>query len=334
MFRLSLKSLALFFHQIGVMIAAGVPLVRTLKTMARTCRGRLQRIATRLVEAIEQGEDLTTAMAREGSAFPRMSLTLVEVGERTGNLESCCEGISAYYQRMRQIVRRFIGRITPPLLQYLAAVAILGGVKWIAQSFISGSPLAASSGFYDTPAGILILGWGAIPMLLVVYMLVTRLIGGARVVHEVILHLPVLSKLMRHFSLGRFYWAMSFGWRAGMGVIECVQLGLRASGNAAFEARSERVLPVLEEGVRLGEALSLSGLIPTMDMEMIAVGEESGNLDDTFARLADQHFEDGDLAAEIFAKFLSMFVWAVVAVFIIINIFKFASMYVGGLTGK
>lgn len=333
MFRLSMKSLALFFHQIGVMIEAGVPLVRTLKTMQRSFRGRLQGISVRLAVRVEQGGGLVEAMRREGSAFPNMALNLVEVGERTGNLEGCCRGISEYYEKMRHILRRFISQITPPVLQYLAAVLVAGGVKWIAQSFIPNSAMAASSGFFGSWAGILIAGWGVIPLIVIVYMLLTRLFGGARIVHEVILHLPVLSKMMRHFSLGRFYWAMAFGWRAGMGVLECVELGLRASGNAAFRARTTRVLPALEEGVRLSEALSLAGLIPVIDMEMISVAEESGSLDDTFARLADQHFADGDLTSEIFAKFLSMFVWACVAAYIIVLIFRYASMYAARLSG-
>ena len=332
MFRLSLKALHLFFYQLGTMLSAGLPVRRALATLEKATSGRLRGICARIGGELEQGESLAGALTSQASAFPRMARNLVAAGERSGALDETCSALAAYFEMMRGIIRKFTGKIALPVLQFLAAVAILALVKWIAQSFIPKSGLAAQTGFLDSPAGILLCGWGLLPLAVVLYLVITRVLGGARIMHEILLRAPVLNKLMLHFALGRFFWALSFCMNAGMGAVEALAVSAKASGNAAFEDRAQRALELVREGNSMREALAALNLLSVVDLEMVAVAEESGSSIESFQRLSRHHFEAAEFASGMFARVMAGAIWLVVVIFIIVQIFRFASMYISGLT--
>ncbi len=328
MFRLSTKALILFCHQLGVMTEAGVPLRRALATLRRVSRGSLRRVTGAISDDLAAGRTFTEAIDRCGRAFPVLARNLVLVGERTGNLEEVLKGLSEYYELQQRIIRRMLSKMILPLLQYVFAIAVLAAVAWIRQSLLDQPP----KGFLGSPLGILAVGWGLLPGGWLAYLLVTRVLGGARPVHEFLLRIPVLRRVMRSFAIGRFSWCMALCMDSAVSVRDALALSLRATGNRAFAARERAISGKVASGGTLSEALAETRLFPLEFIEIVAVGEESGKLSESFRRQADNHFEDAGASATALAMVAAGALWVLVAAFIVYQIFLMFSQYLQALS--
>ncbi|HRU06502.1 MAG TPA: type II secretion system F family protein [Candidatus Brocadiia bacterium] len=330
MFRLSYRNLAYFFQQLAVMLEAGVPLRRAFATMQKTSRGRLRRLVGRMAPRLDQGESLFTIMAGEGSAFPPLALNLVKAGEAAGGLDTLLAALGGFYEETRQLRRQVMSNLAPSILQYALAVAVLAGAAWLRGTLGAGG---GGADFWSGAGGILLVGWGGPIVALAGFMLLGRLVGGARAIHEILLRLPPVSMLMRALALNRFCSVMALCYGSSLAVVEAAAYSLDGTGNAAFSARKPRVLEHLRQGGRISEALAATRLFPVDLIEIVEVGEETGKLDENLRRRAEQYMEDARLAAKALTVALEWLVWIAVAGFIIMNIFAMVQGYMGALSG-
>ena len=330
MFRLSYKSLAYFFRQLAVMLQAGVPLRRAFATLQKTSRGRLRQLVGRMAPRLDQGEPLFAIMAGQGGAFPTLSLNLVKAGEATGGLDTLLDALAGFYEETRQLRRQVIGNLAPSIIQYVLAVAVVAGAAWLRGALGAGG---GGGNFWGGAGGILLLGWGGPVAVLAGFMLLARLVGGARAIHEVLLRLPPISVLMRALALNRFCSVMALCYGSGLGVVEATAYSLDGTGNAAFAARKPRVLEHLRQGGRISEALAATRLFPVDLIEIVEIGEETGKLDENLQRRGVQYMDDVRLAAKGLTVALEWLVWLAVAGFIIMNIFAMAQQYIGAMSG-
>lgn len=327
MFRLSLKSLILFCHQLGVMTSAGVPLRRALATLQRLGRGRLRRVTRDIADDIGAGHTFAQAIERRGRAFPALARNLVVVGEATGNLDDVLKQLADYYEMQRSILKQMLSKMILPIIQYLAAIGVLAIVAWIRQTFMNQPP----AGFFGSPTGILVVGWGVVPGVWVGYLVVTRTLGGARPVHEILLQIPLLRRAMRSFAVGRFAWCMALCVESAVRIVDALRLSLKATGNQAFAARERAIVDRVKGGATVAGSLAETRLFPVEFIEIASVGEESGKLSESFRHQAKLYFEDARASASALATLASGLVWVLIAGFIIYQIFLMAGAYLRAL---
>lgn len=327
MFRLTLKSLSLFFRQMGTMLEAGVPVRRALSTVRRVARGRVRRIADEIAEDLAAGRALAESIERRGAAFPPLARQLVHVGERAGALEPVFLSLADFFELLRSLYRRVLAKMALPLIQFYLAVGIVALVAWIRGSFIAQTEASGAALAGGAPLRILAFGWGLPPAIFFAYFFFTRTLGGARIVHEAVLRLPVLNRLARAFAVARFSWCMSLCSDAGMNVLDSLAMSLDATGNAAFAGRKGRAAARISAGGRISEALAETELFRPEYLEIVSVGEESGKLSETFRHQAGQHFEDAKMGANALGMAVAGLVWVAVAGFIVFQIFSMAAGY-------
>ena len=326
--RLSLKRLALFSRQLGNMVGAGIPLRRALGTLRKTARGRVGRTIERIADDVSQGHSFSDAVNARGNDFPPLMQSLIHVGEETGSLDIVLDRLADYYEMQRNLMRRLVGRLILPCLQYLAAVLVVALATMVASMLpTGGNPFGVGL----PPYAILALGWGLVPAAWLVYLFFTRYLGGARPIHELALRLPIVGHLMRTFAVGRFSWCMSLCTNSGMGVFDAAGMSLAATANAAFAGRSARVQQDLRGGCTLYEALTHAELFPVEFLEIVDVAEQSGSLTDSLERASRQYFEDAERGAQAMASAVGWLIWVLIAIFIIIMIFRVASGVFGGM---
>lgn len=328
MFRLSLKSLSLFFRQMGSMLEAGVPVRRALDTIRRVGRGRLRKVTVEVAEDIGGGHTLAESLQRRGAAFPPLACNLVRVGEQAGALEPVFISLADFFELLRALYRRVLGKMALPLIQFYLAIGVLALVAWIRSTFLQvGAEGMATLRTGWSPTRILVVGWGLPPFVFFAYYFFTRTLGGARVFHEVVLRLPVLNRLARAFAVARFSWCMAICTEAGMGALDSLDMSLEATGNAVFAGRKGRALARISSGGRMSEALADMGLFSPEYLEIVSVAEEAGKQSESFRHQAGVHFENAKMGANALGMALAGLVWVAVAVFIIIQIFTFAQQY-------
>jgi type IV pilus assembly protein PilC len=329
-FRLGLKNLAGFSRQLGTMLDAGLSIRRALAVAEKGARQPIKGICQRLGAAIEQGDSLSQALEREGRAFPTLYVRVVRMGEAVGRLDKVLKRLAEYYDFIRTIWMRMLSSLVYPIMEYFAAVAILSGATYILDMVDTAKmvprPIPGFSGGMLFAAGIFLF---AAPI--VAYFVATRLFGGLRATHEMMIRIPVVGNVMRALALARFSWSMELMTDAGVNIFNALQWSMDATTNGAFEGRTPAIIQSVKDGVPLSESLRASGLFPHEYVEMMHVGEESGSMPDMFKRLAQNYFEQAERALHALTTVLGWCIWICVAAVIIFFIFRFFSMYLGNI---
>jgi len=331
--RLGRKNLIWLCHQLGTMLRAGLPIRRALDVLIKgTSDLGTRRMLREVAADIEQGCSLHDAFERRKGVFTPLFLNLVKAGEESGTLDEVTAELRRYYEMLRGLVRLFWGRILFPVFEYVIAIAVVAGVFYIIGSFIADDESAVAKAKL-----ILFLGYGAPIGLVVLYFLLTRYLGGLRIVHEFLLKIPVIGKVFESLALARFSWALKVMTQAAVPVTEGIPQALAATGNGAFAGRARSIVERLMDGCTLREALEGSRLFPRQYLEIMSVAEESGSLEDTLERLAKNSFESAEFALKALAVAVAWLVWLGVAAVIVTFIFiLFRKFYLGpmrSLTG-
>ena len=317
MFRLGLKTLAAFCHQMGTMLEAGLPIRRALSITERGKRAGQKQMYGRIGKCIDDGDLLSEALEKEGRAFPVLFRRLIKIGETAGGLDRIFKGLGDYFAFLRSVWGRLLSGMVWPVFEYWAMVFVLALV-----SYIGAMTGGLNLGF--TPAQALIAGTLVFFAPIVLYFAFTRLVGGTRMVHEIILKIPVFGGISRTMALARFSWAMEIMTSAGVRILDAITWSLEATANGAFEAKGPAIVQQLKDGAPFHECLERSGLFPIEYIEMVHVAQESGSMPDIFARLARNYFEKMEVALKVLARVMGIVIWIVVACIIIFFIFRIA----------
>lgn len=301
---------------------AGVPITRALEILGKNARGVDRQIIRGLAREIENGASLTTAMEAQGRAFPALYRNLVMAGEVSGGLEEVFLQLADYYDLVRQMWRRLISGLLYPVIEYIMLIGALTFITYIVEMFVNHNP---------NPEGpalrVLLIGIAIFCVPIVVYLILTRMLGGRRVVHEILNRVPILGMVMRSLALWRFCWCMHMMTNAGVAVLDAVVLSAQATANGAYAAQGPKIAAELRQGVPMYAALERTGLFPNDVIEMVHVGEESGEAPDMFRRMAVVFQERVTAALAFLSTAFGWFIWMIVAGVIIFYIIRFAMQY-------
>lgn len=307
---------------LSTMLESGVPVRRTLRVAARQAGSRsLRRALSDAADRVERGDSLSEALGAQNT-FPPLFLHLVEAGEASGHLERVFGELRDYHEFQRQMWSTFFSRLLMPALQYVAAVFVLSLARYIIGMFsdAGGTAMAIRTAVF---------GYG-IPLALVgLYFLLTRALSGARVVHEILLKVPLVNRIVRSLALARFSLVMHMMLNAGITVDEAIDRAARATANGAFVARSTIIGEAIRNGAGLTEALEKTGLFPRDYREVLEVGEEGGKTAEKFEWLSNEHQKRSQRYISAAVTTLGYVIWGVVALFIIYFIFQFFTRYIG-----
>ncbi len=325
--RIGFKQLSLFLHQMGTLLDAGVPVKRTFTTLEDTTQpARLREAVGRIRAQVEAGNHLAEAFELEKDLFPPLVRSMVDVGERTGNLSAMVQDLSEYYEWRSRLFRTTITALIWPATMFVGALVVLAGLVYIFEGLLN-IELTWAKRLLK-----LVIGGGT--GLIVLGLVARRFLVGRKVTDLILIEFPVFGKLLRKFVIARFTWALSLMTRAAVSLPEAITRSAEATNNQVF---CERVLPAADEvaeGTSLTESLGATGFFDRQFLSIIKVGEDSGNLDETLKRLSLNHLEDAQFAGELLAKFLGWGIYAAVAGFLIYLIFTvFSRVYLGAMQG-
>ena len=336
--QLPMAQLALACRSLSTMLEAGVPAFRAFELTAENSADRqLRRAMDQIVSDLKQGCDVTTAMRNQPDVFPDLFRNMVEVGDQTGKLPEVLHSLADHYDNNLRLKRDFVGEMTLPVLQFFAAVTIVGGLIWILGliSDLKGgsrdepAPDILGWGLQGTPGAITwFMGWGiAVAAVLIVYLALQRFLPGLRVFHQVLLYLPLIGKCMRSFALARFSWAYHLTQNAGLPVDQSLNMSLNATGNAYYQSAAPAMIADLMRGETVTETFRRSGLFPKDYLQMVHVGETTGTVPEILHRLSPQFEDQARRGLKLMATAATSLTWGLVACFIVIMVFRIAAWY-------
>jgi type IV pilus assembly protein PilC len=336
--RIPLSSLIELCRALRHNLGAGLRLVDVFRQQAKRGPAQVRPVAERITQELERGGDLEGALEREKAAFPPLFLGLASVAEQTGNLPEVFRELEQYYALQQRLRRQFLAQSAWPLLQFLAAIFVVAGMILVLGILAeSRGPVGPMDKPWD-PLGLGLLGprgalvflglvFGTLASLVALYFVLTRALRQQPRVDAFLLRLPVIGPCLRALALTRFCLALRLTLETGMSITKALRLSLRAAGNAAFAESYPIVKEHLDKGEELTVALAATGLFPEDFRNILANAEEGGRTTDVLEHQTQYYQEEASRRLTILTIAASWAVWLMVAVLIIVVIFRIVLSY-------
>jgi type IV pilus assembly protein PilC len=334
--RIRLKPLAQLCRRLATATRAGLEDRRIWQSESER-GGRAQRAAVAQVsDALARGDSIGDAIARTGGYFPVMFRQIVALGDATGTLDRVYRRLAEHYEHMLAARRTMTSALAWPMIQLGIAAAVIGIVIWISSALglknIDGKPLdmfgLGLTGTVGLMIYVLILTFFAIAVLLLVEAN-RRGWLWTRSLQRGVLRLPAIGGALQTLALARFTWALQLILDTSMDLRKALPLALDSTGNDFYKRLGPRVAQNIGRGMTLHVALAETGGFPRDLLDAIAVGEQSGMLQETMERQAKEYQERSASAISILAQFFGYIVWALVAALIVVLIFRVFGSYIG-----
>ena len=312
------KKLTNFTRQLSTLQDAGLPLLRSLQILETQQRpGLLKSIIGNVCEDVEAGTTLSDAMARQPKAFDRLYCKMVNAGEIGGVLDVILQRLADFMEKAQRLRRRVIGAMIYPVVVILIATVIVTGIMifvipkfqeifddfevelpaltiwlvdasmWMAGRLYPGQVI---------PGAIWILG---APFLIWIFFWLIRKTGPGRAATDIVrLKIPVAGGLMKKTAIARFTRTLGTLISAGVPILEAIMITRDTSGNYVFERALTRVHDSIREGETFAGPLRESKVCDAIVVNMIDVGEETGDLDTMLMKIADNYDEEVDVAVQ------------------------------------
>jgi type II secretory pathway component PulF len=308
------------YHNLSVMLDAGVPITRALQSASKT--GRYGRLFKTIEAQVALGNSLSDVIRQFPRQFDKLDQTLFHVGEQTGQLAEMLETLSQWYafrQRLRRVIRT--GLVLP--IAMIHALAFLAPVVPFALGGFEGSVYI--HGFLSIIAIFYI---PALMGLAIIYR--TPKHGPLRWMLDVfVMRVPLLGSAIRELELSRYSKIFSITYKAGVPITRCVEMATDAVGNQVMRRRLSGAADKVAQGDEMSAGFSRS--LPGEFICVWEVGEESGELDESARRLGNMHADNAEIRFTLIAQWTPRIIYGIVACVMIYYIFKGYSRIYGDL---
>jgi MSHA biogenesis protein MshG len=305
---LNINDLILFSRQMYSLTKAGVPLSRAISSLADSSRNlALKQALVGITRKLESGQPLSQAMAQYNKIFPLLLLSIVNVGETTGSLEQAFLQISHYLEREKDTENRIKTALRYPGMVIAAiSVALVIVNIYVIPAFKGmfdkmGAQLPWQTRLLMSISEFTVNYW---PHLLVALVAAALLFAkylenpeGLKQWHWLLLKIPAVGSIVERATMERFSRAFAMILTAGVPLIQGIAIVSKAVGNEYIGAKLHKMRIGIEKGDSISRMAKSIGLFPALVIQMIMVGEESGNIAEMLHEVAD--FYEGEIDAEL-----------------------------------
>lgn len=314
--RVSLKDMVVFSRQFAAMVSAGVAMLRTLIIIVEQCKNRKMKATLEDVRrSVESGTSLSDALARNPAVFDKLYVSMVRAGEAGGILAEVLKRLADFLESRQKLNAKVRSAMVYPTAVLLVSIIVF----WAMLTFI----LPIFQGLFRNVGGELP-AYTQFLIALSEYMrspymflfLISLGVGGWLLrryqktevgrlhIDSIILTLPLFGDLIRKVAIARF--SRTFGTliRAGVPMLTALDVVKDTAGNAVIAKSVERVYNEVRQGGTLSKPMSKMSIFPPMVTQMVAVGEETGKLDDMLSKIADFYDMEVENAVEALTSML------------------------------
>ncbi len=322
------KDIVLFTRQLATMMKAGVPLLQSFDIVAKgSSNPAVTRLLIDIKTEIETGSNLNAAFRKHPLLFDPLYCNLVQAGEQAGILESLLDRLATYKEKTLALKKKIKGAMGYPI----AVLSVAFIVTAIIMIFVVPQFKAVFSSFgADLPGPTLVLI--AISEFFVGYWYVMLIsVGGAFfsffyflkrslamqiLMDKLVLKLPVFGDLLIKAVIARWTRTLATMFAAGVPLVESLDSVAGASGNYVYKMATKQIQTEISTGNTLVTAMQNANVFPSMVLQMVAIGEESGALDSMLSKVADFFEAEVDEAVENITALMEPLIMAVLGVVI------------------
>lgn len=301
------KEIVQFTRQLSTLQDAGLPILRSLRILEQQQKpGMLRLILRNVADDIEGGSTLSEAMARQPKAFDRLYCNMVAAGESGGVLDVILQRLADFMEKAQRLKRKVIGAMIYPSVVISFAVLIVAGImvavvpkfKEIFKDFGTELPsmtlmlMGVSEWFVSgTPPGWVLLLFSPLGFFLLMKLL-KQSQSGRYFVDALKLKIPILGTILAKSSVARFTRTLGTLLAAGVPILEAINITKDTSGNEVYARALASVHDEIREGESFANPLRAAKICDSIVVNMIDVGEETGDLDKMLMKIADNYDEE------------------------------------------
>ena len=324
-----------FTRQIAVLLDAGLPLIRGLKTISKQRRFEKMRVMLDdIIDMIQSGKTFSGALAHYPDSFSSVYINVVKSGETGGALDEVLKRLSDYLERNFRLTQRIKAALIYPCLVLVVSIIILGFiVAFVIPRFMElfqntgiALPLLTRGllGFSNFLLERWYLLFGIIALVFISYKLLLRNYTIRYFNDKIILNIPVFGLLIQKITASRFARTLATLLEGGVPILRALELTKQISGNEVVAKAINSVYDSVREGGFISKVLEGNEVFPQLMVNMIAVGEESGSLDKMLSKVADTYDEEIEITAGTLTSLLEpllVIVMGVVVGVIVLSMF-------------
>ncbi|MBP7914906.1 MAG: type II secretion system F family protein [Vitreoscilla sp.] len=300
------KDIAVFTRQLATMMKAGVPLLQAFDIVGRgSPNPRLTRLLMDIRSDVETGTNLASAFRRHPQYFDALYCNLVEAGEAGGILEELLSRLAMYQEKTIAIKQKVKSAMIYPVSVLVVAFVV---VTVIMIFVIPAFKDVFSSFGAEMPAPTLLVMAMSDAFVTYWWLIFGVIFGGGYTfmqawrrsekmqfaMDRLLLRLPIFGELIRKSIIARWTRTLSTMFAAGVPLVEALDSVGGTAGNSVYSQATEQIQRDVATGTALTTSMTASGVFPNMVLQMAAIGEESGALDDMLSRAADFYEEEVD----------------------------------------
>jgi type IV pilus assembly protein PilC len=326
--KITTQDIAIFSRQLATMMQAGIPLVQAFDIVATGHENPgMQKLLNAIKLDIEGGTTLAEALAKHPLYFDDLFVNLVNSGEQSGALETLLDKIATYKEKTEAIKKKIKKALTYPaavlavafIVTAVLLVFVIPQFESLFQGFGADLPaftkmVVGLSQFVRDNGVFIVVGLVAAVSIFTYFKKRSRRFN--HFLDRALLKLPVLGEILRKAAIARFTRTLSTMFAAGVPLVEALESVAGATGNIVFQVATLEIRTEVATGQRLQRAMEATELFPNMVIQMIAVGEESGSLDEMCAKVADFYERDVDDAVDNLSSLLEPMIMAILGVLV------------------
>jgi type IV pilus assembly protein PilC len=329
--KIPLKELSVMCRQFSAMLNAGISVVKCLDVLCQqTSNAKVKNILEAVMQDVRKGFSLHQAMSNQGQAFPFYLVSSIESGEESGTLDSVMKRMSDYFEKQYKTAAKIRSALTYPIiLAILCVIVVFAMLTFVVPKFLA---MYSSQGDLPGPTKVLI---GISDFMVDYWWVVVFAIAGVIALIFLLkkapstrtawdtgmLKMPVIGKMRKTVLTAKFAHTLSTLTSSGISMLVALEVVSRVIGNWCITSCISVIIDDLKKGVSLSQSLRKFDVFPPMFKSMVAVGEESGQIDDLLEKTASYYDDEADIAIQRMVSMvepLMIVVMAVVIGFIVI----------------
>ena len=294
--------LAEFTRQLSTLVNAGMPILRSLETLARQePNPAFQSVITEIAESIRSGGTLSDGMSQHPRVFDRLYINMVKAGEASGALGTILDRLATFMEKAERIRGKVKAAMAYPIAILCVAVVIVSALmvfviprfQEVFTGLLKGTPLPMLTQLViGTSTYIqhhILQTIGLLALAVAAFKLFARTKGGRSILDRIEIKMPVFGKLFLKAAISRFTRTLGTLLASGVPVLHALTIARDTSGNVHIAAALNHVHDRVEEGDGIGGPLAATKTFPAMVSSMVEIGEETGALPDMLLRVADTY---------------------------------------------
>lgn len=323
------KQLMIITRQLATLLEAGLPLIRSLRTLQRQCKDKMaQKVLAGVADAVETGSTFSEALSLYPATFDRLFLNMVRAGEAAGAMETILSRLAGFMEKTARLAGKVkSAMIYPSVVISLALLVTTGLMIFIVPSFtkiftelLEGDPLPGITQFLIDVSEWMKTRW---------YFLLAApfvIFGAIKLAYKnkygkygldwVLYNMPILGPIVSKTAIARFSRTLGTLMAAGVPVLNALIIVRDTSGNELVAQAVMKVHDAVKEGEGISKPLGATKVFPQMVISMIEVGEETGRMPDMLEKVANTYDEEVDNAVDALTSLLEPIMIVVLAVIV------------------